>query len=195
MSIALAQSAWTSDTLRLDEGAPRPTATIADLAWLAGSWHGSGFDGAIDEIWSTPAAGQMVGLFRLVKDGHVAFTEHMVLIEHEGSVELRVKHFSPAFEAWEDKAEFVRFPLVRLEATRAHFHGLTIERRGADAIVLYLVMTSRSGAPPRQVVLEYRRAGSAGSSDASEAPGPSEPQERPVPDAPRAPAGPPPPRP
>ena len=58
----------------------------------------------------------------------------------DGSLSLKVKHFSADFTAWEDKADFVDFRLVKLEDNALHFGGLSFYRRGDDSIDGFIVM-------------------------------------------------------
>ena len=139
---AAAQTANSENTLRLDEGAARPSAKIADLAWLAGYWRGPGLGGQCEEIWSLPAGDRMQGIFTLAREGKLTFSEATTLVEEEGSLVLKVKHFTPEFIGWEEKDEFVSFPLVGLGDKEAYFRGLTFRRRGEAELLIYIVLTS-----------------------------------------------------
>ncbi len=46
----------TPNTLTLAEGAPRPAARIADVAWLTGRWTGEGLGGQSEERGATRRA-------------------------------------------------------------------------------------------------------------------------------------------
>jgi hypothetical protein len=118
----------TTNTLKLAEGAPRPPARVADLAWLEGRWTGKGLGGRIEESWSGPDGGAMLGYFRLVKDGKPVFYVILTLLENEGSVEMRLKHVNPDMTGWEEKNGFVTFKLVKHDDTGAYFSGLTFRR-------------------------------------------------------------------
>ena len=120
----------TAHTMVLAEAAPRPAARIEELAWLAGEWRGAGLGGDVEERWSSPSAGTMVGTFKLVaEDGTPAFYEFMTILEVDGTLELRLKHFGPDLTGWEDEADYVRFPLVRVGSEQVWFRGLTYARR------------------------------------------------------------------
>lgn len=138
---ATAQTANSENTLKLDEGASRPAARIADLAWLAGYWRGPGLGAECEEIWSLPAGDRMQGIFTLGQEGKLTFSEAMTLVEEEGSLVLKVKHFTPEFVGWEEKDGFVSFPLVRLGENEAYFRGLTFRRKGAE-LLIYIVLKS-----------------------------------------------------
>jgi hypothetical protein len=140
----------------LDAGQKSPPARSADLDWLAGAWQGPAFNGQADEIWSAPQAGSLVGMYRLVVGGQVKFYELMAIEEAEGSLVLRIKHFNPGLQGWEEKDRAVEFPLVALEPGAAYFDGLTFRRISEDALDVHL----RVGAPDgstQEYVFHYRR--------------------------------------
>lgn len=152
---ALAQSARTEHTLKLDDPDQRPRATLEDVGWLVGSWEGTAFGAQFEEVWNPPSAGSMVGMFKVIRDDAVDFYELMLLVEEEDSLSLKVKHFSPEFVAWETKEDYVDFRLVRIDEDAIHFSGLSFYRRGDDAIEGFIAMRSAAGV--REERLDYRR--------------------------------------
>ena len=152
-----ASKGHTPNTLRLAEGALRRAAKVADLAWLAGTWTGEGLGGTIEETWSRPDGGAMVGYFRLVKDGKPVFYEILTLLEVEGSVELRLKHVNPDMTGWEEKADFVTFKLVKHDDSGAWFSGLTFKRTGPDTMTGYLALRNRTTGVVSEETFTYRR--------------------------------------
>jgi hypothetical protein len=156
-AIASAQAPATEKTRRLTAGATSPPATVTDMAWLAGRWTGTGLGGEVEEIWSPPQAGAMMGMFRLLREGATVFCELMTLVEENGSLVLRVKHFGPDLTGWEEKGETVDFPLVRVAGDRFYFDGLTFHRHDDDAISIHVVFSTRDGAV-REETLSYTRA-------------------------------------
>ena len=151
-----AETPSTEHTFRLEDGEQRPSASLEDVAWLAGSWTGSAFGEQFEEVWNPPSAGSMVGLFKLYDGDEVSFYEILLIIEEEDSLALRVKHFTADFVAWEEKPDYISFPLVRVDPDAVHFSGLSFYRTGADSIDGYIVMRSASGV--REEKLEYQRA-------------------------------------
>ncbi len=145
----------TEHTFELDEGEVRPTAALEDAAWLVGTWQGTAFGKQFEEIWSAPSKDSMVGMFKLFGDDGVEFYELMLLTAEEGSLSLKVKHFSADFVAWEEKADFVNFRLVKKEDGALHFSGLSFYQRGADQIDGYIVM--RQGDEITEHELRYVR--------------------------------------
>lgn len=145
----------TEHTFKLSENEARPAATLADAHWLVGSWEGTAFGQRFEEVWNAASAGSMVGMFKLINGEEVNFYEILLLEEVEGSLSLKVKHFSRDFVAWEEKADFVDFRLVKLEANALHFGGISFYRRDDDNIDGYIVM--RDGENVREHHLVYRR--------------------------------------
>lgn len=140
----------TQNTVRLAEGAPRPAARIADVAWMTGRWQGEGLGGSTEESWSDPAGGAMVGYFRLVRDSKPVFYEIITVLEIEGSLEMRLKHVSPDMTGWEEKADFVTFKLARIEPGVVYFNGLTFKRLGPDRLEIYLALRNRADGSVRE---------------------------------------------
>lgn len=130
----------TANTLRLAEGSPRPGARVTEFTWLTGSWVGEGLGGQVEEVWSAPVGGAMVGHFRLVRDGKPVFYELLTILEVEGTVEMRIKHFNPDMTAWEEKNDYLTFPLVKHDTSGAYFGPFTIHRTGPNAWEGYLAM-------------------------------------------------------
>lgn len=152
---ASAQGRNTANTLKLDHPDNRPTATIADMAWLAGNWEGEAFGGTFEEIWGAPADGTMIGMYRLVHEGATTLYEFQLIEEEAGSLVLKVKHFDADLRAWEEKEEYVSFPLVKLTENAVYFEGLTLIRVGEDQLQSFIVI-SRAG-EVEEVELAYRR--------------------------------------
>lgn len=130
----------TPNTLMAPADLPSPPATLQDMTWFAGHWTGAGLGGTCEEAWSEPAAGAMMGMFRLVKEGKVVFYEFLTLVEHEGSLLLKLKHFNADLTGWEEKAHFIKFRLLRVEPEAVYFEGLTFKRSGRDKLEIFLAI-------------------------------------------------------
>jgi hypothetical protein len=145
----------TANTWRLPKDAPRPAATIDAAAWLAGQYAGTGLGGEIEYQWLPPRAGAMYGTFRLVgSDGRTAFAEILQLAEVDGTLALRVKHFTAEFVAWEDKDRYVDFRLIAAAADELRFDGLTLRRTPAG---LRLFLAMRREQQLTEQVMELKR--------------------------------------
>ena len=152
---APAQERNTERTYKLAAGAASPPATIADMAWLAGQWTGPALGGTSDEVWSAPAHGTMMGMYRLLREGKPVFYEFLTIVEEGGSLVLRLKHFHPDLVGWEEKDKSVSFPLVKKEAGAMHFQGMSFHPKGDD-LVVYLAIGQKDGGA-REETFRYKR--------------------------------------
>lgn len=131
-----------------EEGFESPPATIGQMDWLVGQWSGEGIGGApAHESWLAPTGTTMVGTFvQQTEDDGIRFTEHMYLMEQDGSLALKLKHFNADLTGWEDKEGMVTFRLLAIEPCAAYFNALTLrcdERYdGKDGLVAAVRMQS-----------------------------------------------------
>jgi hypothetical protein len=144
-SPALGQSKQTANTLKLDHEGNRPRARVTDLAWLQGHWIGEGLGGTTEEIWSPPLGNSMMGMFRLVKDGKVVFSELLFIVEDQDSLNLKLKHFDADFKGWEEKDVSRKFGLVKREGNTAFFDGMTIRKRDDGTLQAFVAIRRKSG--------------------------------------------------
>jgi len=152
---ALPQSQRTEHTFKLDDPENRPAATLDDVSWLVGNWSGEAFGSTFEEGWNPPSAGSMIGFFKLMDGDGVVFYELLLLVEEEGSLSLKVKHFNADFTAWEDKADYVTFRFIKSDDDAVHFSGISFYRIDDDTMRAYLVL--KSGEETREEQLVYRR--------------------------------------
>ncbi len=150
-----AQTQRSEHTYKLDNPGDRPAAKLSDVAWMAGSWSGEAFDDVFEEVWNPPSAGSMIGLFKLLKNNQVVFYELLLISEEEGSLSLKVKHFNDDFTAWEEKEDFVRFRLVKIEENAVHFSGLSFYRINDNEMHGYLVLRNEEKSWEEELI--YRR--------------------------------------
>lgn len=129
--------------------------TIEDAAWIAGRWIGEGLGGEVEEVWSPPAGGQMVGHFSLVRDGAPVFYEIMLIDRQAEGLRLRVKHFSADFTGWEARDGWHSFPPRAAAPDHLSFDGLTMRREG-DALLISV--TIEQGGAVREELFRMHRA-------------------------------------
>jgi len=110
----------------------------------------------VEETWAPAAGGQMVGHFRLVRDGAPAFYEIMLIDVVESGLRMRVKHFNPDFVGWEEKDSWHSFDPVSASANEIVFGGLRLRRvSGTEA---EFIVTIRYPDGVRDQTLRLRRA-------------------------------------
>ena len=151
-----AQEVQTKNTLKLAPGQKGGAAKITDMAWLAGTWRGSGLGGESEEIWSEPREGIMMGMYRMIKDTKPIFYEFLTLSEVDGTLMIRLKHFHANFVGWEEKDKTVDFPFVKKEGNRLYFDGMTFEVAGKKDVTVYLAIKGRDGSV-REEIFRYER--------------------------------------
>ncbi|MBD8490394.1 hypothetical protein IFO69_16700 [Echinicola sp. CAU 1574] len=127
------------EVLKLKEGEKAAPGNLSDLNWMVGFWKGNGFGGECEELWLPQQGNSMVGIFRFIENGKLVFSEYMAILEEEGKLQLKVKHFGANFTGWEEKEEWVNFRFIKTEEQTAYFSGLTIRREG-EKMILKLAM-------------------------------------------------------
>jgi len=150
------QEKLTAHTYTRSAATPAPSAQLQDMAWLAGHWVGEALGGTVEEIWSPPRGGAMMGMFRLVKDGETAFYELMTILPEDGSLLLRLKHFNANLGGWEEKDDTVEFPLVAIADGAFRFEGLSLHPEGDDRLKIHLAMHKKDGTM-QEVTFAYTR--------------------------------------
>jgi hypothetical protein len=158
MYAASAQEHQTPNTLKFDRAVKPARARIADIAWLQGHWIGEGLGGTTEEVWAPPLGNSMMGMYRLVKNGKVVFSELLFIVESDDSLVLKLKHFDADFKGWEPKDVALAFPLVKLAANEAFFDGMTIRRRGDGCLQAFVAIHKKSG-EIREEEFRYKAAG------------------------------------
>lgn len=154
----LAQTPFTEHTLEADAHAPPPPLTLSSVAWLAGHWRGNGLGASAEEVWLPLAGGAMAGAFRLVSRDTVRFYELLSLVEVDGSLVLRLKHFHPDLVGWEAEEDRVEFPLLRADSATLWFDGLTMRRVGADELKVWVAL-EHADRNVEEALFVYRRVG------------------------------------
>lgn len=148
--VLIAQTQQTANTLKLEESAPRPQATIEDVGLLIGHWKGEFLGAMAEEFWLPAAGNSMLGVFRLYGDEGVLFYETMILVEEEESVSLKLKHFHPDLTGWEEKEEVVTFRLVKADKNALWFEGLTFRMQPDGSLKGFIALRQDDGSVEEQ---------------------------------------------
>ncbi len=103
---------------------------------MAGRWNGSGLGGLSEEVIAPAVDGQMMGMFRHANsESKVSFYEFYLFAEVEDTLVLRIKHFSSELKGWEEKDDYVEFPLVAIEENAVYFDGLTYAHSDEETLL------------------------------------------------------------
>ena len=129
-----ASPALAQETRVAPEGHTPPPASLEQMDWLIGQWVGTGIDGApAMESWLPPSGDTMVGTFvQETGEGGIRFSEILYLMEEEGTLVLRLKHFNADLTGWEEKDGMLTFRLIAVEECAAYFNALTLRCADPD---------------------------------------------------------------
>ena len=155
LSLILGQTHLTPNTLTASDNSSQPPANIDELNWIVGEYECSAFGGMAHEVWTKPRGGNMMGAFQLVDGDKISFYEIMSIVEKDGSLLLRLKHFNAELQGWEEKDETVDFPLVKIEEKKAYFDGLTFEYVSRKRINVYVAIDQ--GGEVEEALFAYRK--------------------------------------
>jgi hypothetical protein len=154
-----AQLPNTAHTWKRDESAKPVPATIQSMAWLAGAWEGEGLGGISEEVWMAPQGGSMLGTYRLVKEGKPVFYEILTIVEENGGLVMRLKHFNADLKGWEEKDKSVEFVYLGEKDGVHHFSGLAFQPKGKE-LTIWLALRGKDGAVREETFQMRRRGGS-----------------------------------
>ena len=136
-----------------DIALPAPAkAAIDDMAWLAGAWVGTKGKSSIEERWSPPLGGAMLGVSRTVKNGKMSAFEYLRVVERDGGL---------VYIAQPGGAAPTEFVLTELAGTRAvfdnprHDYPKRIVYELSDEDVLSATIGFTVGGTPRR--FDFRR--------------------------------------
>src|SRR5215475_10409563 len=90
-----------------------PAADVAGLSWMTGCWAGEQGPLFIEEQWTRPAAGQMMGVARTIRSGKVIQHEFLLIVTDAEGV-----FYLPRIS---NGAEPVKFRLTTQSASEAIF--------------------------------------------------------------------------
>jgi hypothetical protein len=60
--------------------------TIAQMAWLAGTWSGTAGAATVEERWTPPAGGSMISVGRTLRNGAMPAFEFLCIVERNGGL-------------------------------------------------------------------------------------------------------------
>lgn len=127
----------------------------SDLSWLEGCWQGDGLGGEVTECWMTTPDGYGTGMFQLVVDDQLVFTEYFQLADFGSGRELRLNHFDREMATWEDPGTHTIFPFIEASSTRLAFEGMTYELTAPDRLRVEVVLDNDG--TPVTAAFEYVR--------------------------------------
>ena len=74
--------------------------------------------------------GSMMGSFKFVSEGKVAFYELCTVTEKDSSLQFKIKHFSGELVSWEENDEFELFKLIKMEEHKEYRESIGSDEAG-----------------------------------------------------------------
>lgn len=94
---------------------PQPArATIAQVAWIAGTWSGGQGPMTVEERWTPPAGGAMLAVARTLRENRMVAFEYLRIVEREGGL---------VYIAQPNGRPPTEFPLTAIDAGSATFEN------------------------------------------------------------------------
>lgn len=106
--------------------------SFSDLAFIEGRWEASSEGRTVEASWLPPSTDNMVGFFRMSKDGKLTMYELLAYEQSDKGLVSLVKHFQPGLIGQEEKDNSVRSYCV--EASKGK---VTFEQEGTGVRILY----------------------------------------------------------
>ena len=111
-----------------------------------GIWHGDVQGPKEGETFLLEGAhGQMGGFARGYDKNGLMFNEIITIMESEGSIEFRLKHFSPELHGWEPQNKPIRRPLIKITEDALYFDTVTYVKQDKDNYILYIRIPNKEG--------------------------------------------------
>ena len=73
-------------------------ASIADLAWMTGTWSGAAGPGVLEENWTVPRDGSIQSVVRMTSGGQTSMVELIVIEEEDDTLVLRLQQWDPGMK-------------------------------------------------------------------------------------------------
>jgi hypothetical protein len=99
-----------------------PAATVADLAWMTGTWSAPAGPNTLEENWIVPGNGSMAALVRMTGAAGVSMWELITIEETDGSLTMNVQQWNKGFEP---RAEAQKLELSEITENSVSFTAVT----------------------------------------------------------------------
>ena len=139
----------------------RKAPSVADLAWMTGSWIGPFGEQTLEENWSQPAGGTIACLVRITANDQTNMVELILIEEVDDSLLFRVRQWLPGFVPRRPEPQIMTLDQlsdrsVSFDGTGdSDFEHLTYSRPSED--VFQIDVVPRQG-EPFQIKLRENRA-------------------------------------
>lgn len=77
---------------------PAFAASVADLAWMTGTYAGAAGPGVLEENWTVPRDGSIQSVVRMTGGGQTSMVELIVIEEEDDTLMLRLQQWNPGMK-------------------------------------------------------------------------------------------------
>lgn len=136
---------------------------LNNLAWLEGRWRGEWGPRVAEQVWLSPKAGAMEGMFRVLEGDKTLVVEFFTLVQNPNGISFYLRHFTPNLAPWE-KSEATVLKLTTAESNKFIFENTvngmpksaTLTRIDADTYVSHSEIIPETG-DPQVIEITYKR--------------------------------------
>lgn len=157
-AVLLAATLLITSLTRAEPPAAHGPDPLADFAFLVGTWQGEMGGDFVEEIWSAPRAGAMMGMFRwTAPDGTPRMYELLTITHEDDQTILRLRHFTSSLVAWEEKDAPIQLHLTESAPNAARFvnhaeeqrlESISFARTDDEGLAIDVAFRESSGRPP-----------------------------------------------
>lgn len=138
-------------------------AQLSEFSWLEGRWRGEWGPRVAEQVWLSPKAGAMEGVFRLLEVDKTLVIEFFTLVQKPQGIAFYFRHFTPMLVPWE-KSDATVLNLVSFENNKFVFENAvngmpksaTLIRTGPDEYVSRSELVPETG-EPQIIEITYKR--------------------------------------
>ena len=139
------------------------TANLADFAWLEGRWKGEWGPRIAEQVWLSPKAGVMEGMFRVLESDKTLVIEFFTLVQKPDGITFYFRHFTPSLAPWE-KSDATVLNLASIDAKKSVFENsvngmpktATWTRVDPDTYLYHAQLVPETG-DPQEIEITYKR--------------------------------------
>lgn len=144
--------------------APSPsTANLGNFAWLEGRWRGEWGPRIAEQVWLSPKAGVMEGMFRVLEADKTLVIEFFTLVQKPDGITFYFRHFTPSLAPWE-KSDATVLNLTSIDAKKSVFENsvngmpksASWTRVDQDTYLYHAQLVPETG-DPQEIEITYKR--------------------------------------
>jgi uncharacterized protein DUF6265 len=146
---------------------------LGEFAWLEGRWRGEWGPRIAEQVWFSPKAGAMEGMFRVIEGEKTLVVEYFTLVQKPDGIALYTRHFTPSLAPWE-KSDATLLNLSSADSKKFEFQNAvngmpkvsSLTRLDADTYMAHAEIVPETG-DPQIVEITYHRQAAAANPPAS----------------------------